>query len=162
MVTHFSSKATWANNKHTLERRHFPKKWCKCHVPYIMKWCKCHVPYIMKWCNDDMMKWSSWCCSSSGSKCVYIQDGRQAAILKDIKNLFDVHNPQTIPDLGVKFQTFWSIHFWEIAVHGSTYGRTDVWTDVHMDRAQIISPQTLRVGGQLVAGLSIRYHCSRI
>ena len=35
----------------------------------------------------------------------YIQDGRQAAILNDIKNLFDVHNPQTIPDLGVKFQT---------------------------------------------------------
>ena len=38
-------------------------------------------------------------------QCVYIQDGRQAAILNDIKNLFDVHNPQTIPDLGVKFQT---------------------------------------------------------
>ena len=38
------------------------------------------------------------------SKCVYIQGGRQAAILKDINNLFDVHNPQTIPDLGVKFQ----------------------------------------------------------
>ena len=38
-------------------------------------------------------------------KCVYIQDGRPAAILNDIKNLFDVHNPQTIPDLGVKFQT---------------------------------------------------------
>ena len=36
---------------------------------------------------------------------VYIQDGHQAAILNDIKNLFDVHNPQTIPDLGVKFQT---------------------------------------------------------
>ena len=47
----------------------------------------------------------SWCCLSYGSKCVYIQDGRQAAILNDIKNLFDVHNPQTIPDLGVKFQT---------------------------------------------------------
>ena len=29
---------------------------------------------------------------------------------------------KTIPDLGVKFQTIWSIHFWEIAVHGSTYG----------------------------------------
>ena len=29
----------------------------------------------------------------------------QAAILNEIKNLFDVHNPQTIPDLGVKFQT---------------------------------------------------------
>ena len=28
-----------------------------------------------------------------------------AAILNDIKNLFDVYNPQTIPDLGVKFQT---------------------------------------------------------
>ena len=40
------------------------------------------------------------------------------------KNLFDVHNPQTIPDLGVKFQTIWPIHFWEIAVHGSTCGRT--------------------------------------
>ena len=25
-------------------------------------------------------------------------------ILNDIKNLFHVHNPQTIPDLGVKFQ----------------------------------------------------------
>ena len=76
---------------------------------------------------------------SYGSKCVYIQDGSQAAILNDIKNLFDVHNPQTIPDLGVKFQTIWSIHFWEIAVHGRTYVRTD--------GAQIISPQTLRVGG---------------
>ena len=42
---------------------------------------------------------------SYGSKCVYIQDGRQAAILNDIKNLFDVHNPQTISDLGIKFQT---------------------------------------------------------
>ena len=29
----------------------------------------------------------------------------KAAILKDIKSLFDVYNPQTIPDLGVKFQT---------------------------------------------------------
>ena len=36
---------------------------------------------------------------------VCIQVGRQAAILNDINNLFDVHNPQTIPDLGVKFQT---------------------------------------------------------
>ena len=27
------------------------------------------------------------------------------AVRNDIKNLFDVHNPQTIPDLGVKFQT---------------------------------------------------------
>ena len=25
--------------------------------------------------------------------------------VNDIKNLFDVHNPQTIPDLGVMFQT---------------------------------------------------------
>ena len=33
---------------------------------------------------------------------VYIQDGSQAAILNDIKNLFDVHNPPTIPDLGAK------------------------------------------------------------
>ena len=33
------------------------------------------------------------------------QDGRQAAILNDIKNLFDVHNPQTVPVLGLKFQT---------------------------------------------------------
>ena len=57
--------------------------------------------------------------------CVYIKDGRQAAILNDINNLFDVHNPQTIPDLGVK------------------HGRMDVRTDVD----QIISPQTLRVGG---------------
>ena len=39
------------------------------------------------------------------SPSVYIQDGRQAAILNDITNIFDVHNPQTIPDLGVKFQT---------------------------------------------------------
>ena len=54
-----------------------------------------------------------------------------AAILNDIKSLFDVRNPQTIPDLGVKFQTtcIWSIHFWEIAVHGSTYERMDVRTD---------------------------------
>ena len=43
--------------------------------------------------------------TSYGSKSVYIQDGRQAAILNDIKNLFDVHNPQTIPVLGLKFQT---------------------------------------------------------
>ena len=40
---------------------------------------------------------SGWCCSSYGSKYVYIQDGRQASILNDIKNLFDVHNPQTVP-----------------------------------------------------------------
>ena len=45
---------------------------------------------------------------------------KMAARLNDIKKLFDVHNPQTIPDLGVKFQTVWSIDFWEIAVHGST------------------------------------------
>ena len=46
-------------------------------------------------------------CSSYSSNCVYIQDDWQTAILKldDIKNLFEVHNPQTIPDLGVKFQT---------------------------------------------------------
>ena len=53
-----------------------------------------------------------------------IQDGHQAAIL-NIKNLFDVHKPQTIRDRGVKFQTIWPIHFWEITLHGSTYGRTD-------------------------------------
>ena len=40
-----------------------------------------------------------------GSRSVYIQDGRQAAILNDINNLFDVHNPQTVPVLGLKFQT---------------------------------------------------------
>ena len=73
----------------------------------------------------QVWKKSSWCCSNYGSMCVYIQDGRQAAILNDIKNLFDVHNPQTIPNLGVKFQTIWSIHFWEIAVHGRTYVRTE-------------------------------------
>ena len=33
------------------------------------------------------------------------QDGRHFAILNDIKNLFDVHNPQTVPVLGLKFQT---------------------------------------------------------
>ena len=54
-------------------------------------------------CLHQVWKKSSWCCSSSGSKCVYIQDGRQAAILNDIKNLFDVHNPQTMPDLGVNY-----------------------------------------------------------
>ena len=85
--------------------------------------------------------------------CGYIQNGRQTAILNDIKNIFDVHNPQTIPDLGVKFQTIWSIHFSEIAVHGSTYLRTDGRrstdgrTDVRMDGAQIVNPQTLRVVG---------------
>ena len=46
-------------------------------------------------------------CPSYGPKCVYTQDGHQGAILNDIKNLFDVHNPQTTPDLGVKFQTIW-------------------------------------------------------
>ena len=90
----------------------------------------------------QVWKKSTSCCSSYASKCVYIQDGPQAAILNDIKNLFDVHNPQTIPDLGVKFQTIWSIHFWKIAVHGSTDVHTDGWTD----GAQIINPQTLRVG----------------
>ena len=30
---------------------------------------------------------------------------KMAAILNDITDLFDVHNPQTIPDVGVKFQT---------------------------------------------------------
>ena len=30
---------------------------------------------------------------------------KMAAILNDIKNLFDVHNPLSIPDLGVKSQT---------------------------------------------------------
>ena len=59
----------------------------------------------------------------------------QAAILDYIKNLFDVHNPQTIPDLGVKFQTIWSIHFWEIIVHGSM----SVLPDELLDGAQIIS-----------------------
>ena len=29
---------------------------------------------------------------------------KMAASLNDIKKLFDVHDPQTIPDLGVKFQ----------------------------------------------------------
>ena len=84
----------------------------------------------------QVWKKSSWCCSSYGSKSVYIQDDRQAAILNDIKNLFDVHNPQTVPVLGLKFQTSWPIHFWEIAVHGRTYVRTDGRTD----GGQIISP----------------------
>ena len=81
----------------------------------------------------QVWKKSSSCCSSYGSKCVYIQDGRQAAIL-NIKNLFDVHNPQTIHDLGLKFQTICPIHVhWEIACPRQV--RTDV--------AQInISPQT--------------------
>ena len=57
---------------------------------------------------------------------------KMAAILNDIKNLFDVHNPQTIPDHGVKFQTIWSIHFWEIAVHGSTDVRTYGWTETKL------------------------------
>ena len=30
---------------------------------------------------------------------------KMAASLNDIKNLFEVHNPQTTPDLDVKFQT---------------------------------------------------------
>ena len=30
---------------------------------------------------------------------------KMAAIFNYIKNRFDPHNPQTIPDLGVKFQT---------------------------------------------------------
>ena len=77
----------------------------------------------------QVWKKSSWCCSSYGCKCVYIQDGRQSAILNDMKNLFEVHNPQTLPDLGLKFQTIWSIHFWEIAVHRSTYVRTYVRTN---------------------------------
>ena len=51
---------------------------------------------------------------------------RQATILNDTKNLYDVHNPQTISDLGVTFQTIWSIHFWEITVLGSRYICTDV------------------------------------
>ena len=29
----------------------------------------------------------------------------------DIKNLFDVQNPHSIPDIGVKFQTIRSKHF---------------------------------------------------
>ena len=37
------------------------------------------------------------------AKCVYSKDGRQAAICNDIKNLFDVHNPQTIADLGASW-----------------------------------------------------------
>ena len=55
------------------------------------------------------------------------------------KEIQFVHNPQTIPDLGVKFQTIWSIHFWEIAVHGSTdVGlRTDVRTARRTDGDQI-------------------------
>ena len=73
------------------------------------------------WVMHQVWKKSSWCCLSYGSKCVYIQDGCQATILNYIKNLFDVHNPQTIRDLCVKFQTIWPIHFWEIAVHGSMY-----------------------------------------
>ena len=36
---------------------------------------------------------------------------KMAAILNDIKNLFDVHNPQTVPVLGLKFQTSGPIHF---------------------------------------------------
>ena len=45
---------------------------------------------------------------------------KMAAILHYIKSQFDVHNPQTIPDRGAKFQ---------IAVHGSTYIRIDVRMD---------------------------------
>ena len=60
-----------------------------------------------------------------GSKSVYIQDGRQTAILNAIKNLFDVHNLQTVPVLGLNFLTSWPIHFWEIAAHGQTDVRTD-------------------------------------
>ena len=42
-----------------------------------------------------------------GSKCVKCTSKMAARppSLNDIKNLFDVHNPQTIPDLGVKVQT---------------------------------------------------------
>ena len=80
--------------------------------------------FIDSWYIKQVWKKSSWCCSSYGSKSVYIQDGRHAAILNDINNLFDVHNPQTVPILGLKFQTSWPIHFWEIAVHGRTYVRT--------------------------------------
>ena len=91
-----------------------------------------------KWAFSLHQVWkkSSCSCLSYGSKSVYIQDGRQAAILNDIKNLFDVHNPQTVPVLGLKFQTSWPIHFWEIAVHGRTDGRTYGRTD----GGQIISP----------------------
>ena len=40
-----------------------------------------------------------------------------------ISKIYAVHNPQSIPDLGVKFQTIWPIHSWKIAVHRSMYGR---------------------------------------
>ena len=102
-------------------------------VIYVM----CCVCCVYMWVGMGIVLHGRfWWSITIYNKSVYIQDGRQAAILNDIKNLFDVHNPQTVPVLGLKFQTSWPIHFWEIAVHGRTYGRTYGRTD----GGQIISP----------------------
>ena len=42
-------------------------------------------------------------CLSYCSKCVYIQDGHHAAILTDVKNIFDLPLPWTVPDHYVMF-----------------------------------------------------------
>ena len=59
--------------------------------------------------------------------------------MNDIKNLFDVHNPQTIPDLGLSFKLF-DPYTSEKSM--STEVQMDGRMYVHTDGAQIITPNT--------------------
>ena len=57
-----------------------------------MNWNRCCPSYAFS-LHQVWIK-SRWRCPNYISKCGYIQDGCQAAIMNDIKNLFDVHNPE--------------------------------------------------------------------
>ena len=93
-------------------------------------------------------KSSCCCCSSYSSKCVYIQDGRHAAILNYIKNLFDVYNLQPIPHLGVKFQSSGGIGVAQL-VAGSTPHRCVVGSSPTRGTEHFSFPPTaLRLGNQ--------------
>ena len=62
--------------------------------------------------------------------------------MNDIKNLFDVHNPQTIPDLGVKFQTIGLFDPYTSEKSLSTEVRTYV-------RTYVLLGVLIRAGGPL-------------
>ena len=86
--------------------------------------------------------------------------------MNDIKHLLDVHNPQTIHDLGViKFQTIWSIGYTSEKSLSTEVRRAYVRTYVRLrtDGAQIIAPpnpsgwgltfyETVEEGGCIIKG----------
>ena len=62
-----------------------------------------------------------------------------AAILDAIVKLFDLDNPDTIPDGPVKCQHYWPMHLWKKL-------STHIWTNVWMDKdmGQSLDPLDLK------------------